>query len=422
MVACYDGLACGDVNELVRREDNIMKSLKYYVNLSIYEPLIALGLISTSLSIVTNNILLYGVALVLYTLKLYKCSAYGKLTDANVLPFLILYLGSIFISNSMNMIFDSRYFLFMLLFIVTMPFFCNKYIIEFKEKVLRYTLYSFILVSVVCFVCYIIGYNGPVLLDENVNPLDFKGITVHPMWLSPICGISTIACSYFFLDYQSKKVKFFWLILLALSLFTGVAAASRSALLSSILGSVFILYIKSKNKIVFIKRIVIVAFLAVACIPYFDSERMSNKMEVQMNSKETSRDYLWKERLEEIEYSPFFGVGFAASGTTKKEVGRMESGSGWLTVISQTGLWGFIFLCLILKSAIVRNKKFYKEGYLLLYSAEFLFLCIHSFFEGYLYTPGYNLCFFFWLILGVIISKNEMLRRRNLVLIKNQHQ
>ena len=175
MVAGYDGLVCGDVNELVRREDNLMKSLKYYVNLSIYEPLIALGLISTSLSIVTNNILLYGVALVLYTLKLYKCSAYGKLTDANVLPFLILYLGGIFISNSINMIFDSRYFLFMLLFIVTMPFFCNKYIIEFKEKVLRYTLYSFILVSVVCFVCYIIGYNGPVLLDENVNPLDFKG-------------------------------------------------------------------------------------------------------------------------------------------------------------------------------------------------------------------------------------------------------
>lgn len=413
MVAGSDGVVCGDVNKLVRREDYIMTNFKYDVNLSIYEPLIALGLISTSLSIVTNSMLLYGVALVLYTLKLYKCLAYGELTEAKVLPYLLLYLGSIFITNSMNMIFDSRYFLFMLLFIVTMPFLSNRYIIEFKEKVLRYTLYSFVLVSVVCFVCYIIGYNGPVLLDENVNPLDFKGITVHPMWLSPICGISTIACFYFFLDSQSKIVKIIWFVLLALSLFTGVAAASRSALLSSILGSVFILYIKSRNKIVFIRRIVIVAFLAVACIPFFDSERMSNKMEAQMNFKETSRDNLWKERFEEIEDSPFWGVGFAASGTTKKEVGRMESGSGWLAVMSQTGLCGFIFLCLILKSAIIINNDFYEEGYLLLYSAEFLFLCIHSFFEGYLYTPGYNLCFFFWLLLGVIISKNEMLRRCN---------
>lgn len=399
-----------------------MKILNYDAKYSIYGLLIALGLISTSLSIVTNSMVLYGIALVLYTLNIYKCFVYSKIASTKVLPYLILYLGSIFVTNTLNMIFDSRYFLFMLIFIVTMPFFYNKYIMEFKEKVLRYTLYSFILVSVVCFVCYVIGYNGPVLLDETVNPLDFKGITVHPMWLSPICGISTIACFYFFLDYQSKKVKIFWLILLVLSLFTGVAAASRSALLSSIIGSVFILYIKSKNKIVFIKRLIIVAFLAVACIPYFDSERMSNKMEAQMSSKETSRDNLWKERFEEIEYSPFFGVGFAASGTNRKEVGRMESGSGWLTVISQTGLWGFIFLCLILKSAIVRNKKFYKDGYLLLYSAEFLFLCIHSFFEGYLYTPGYNLCFFFWLILGVIISKNEMMRRRNLALIKNQCQ
>ena len=201
------------------------------------------------------------------------------------------------------------------------------------------------------------------------------------------------------------------MVLLVLSLFTGVSAASRSALLASIVGCVFILYIRSSSKIVFIKRMIIVVFLALACIPYFDSERMSNKMEAQMASKETSRDFLWKERFEEIEDSPFFGVGFATSGTQNKIVGRMETGSGWLTVMSQTGLLGFIFLCLILKSAIIRKRKSYREGYLLLYSAEFLFLCIHSFFEGYLYTPGYNLCFLFWLLLGVIISKNEMMKK-----------
>ena len=87
-----------------------MRSLKYYINLSIYEPLIALGLISTSLSIVTNNTILYGVALVLYTLKLYKCIAYGKLIGTKVIPYLVLYLISIFMTNSVNMIFDSRYF------------------------------------------------------------------------------------------------------------------------------------------------------------------------------------------------------------------------------------------------------------------------------------------------------------------------
>ena len=105
---------------------------------------------------------------------------------------------------------------------------------------------------------------------------------------------------------------------------------------------------------------------------------------------------------------------FGKDGMTSSDLGCYIAGALVAAVVG--------YICIKTMLVIVRNKKFYKEGYLLLYSAEFLFLCIHSFFEGYLYTPGYNLCFFFWLILGVIISKNEMLRRRNLVLIKNQHQ
>ena len=138
-------------------------------------------------------------------------------------------------------------------------------------------------------------------------------------------------------------------------------------------------------------------------------------MEFQKESKTTSRDGLWKKRIIEINDSPILGVGFATSGTGyNKKVGRMESGGGWISILSQTGILGLTIILIITlrifrRIMVIRRKKIF-----ILYASILCFLCIHSFFEGYIYTPGYNLCLLFWLLIGFLTeASNRYFKRQS---------
>lgn len=72
----------------------------------------------------------------------------------------------------------------------------------------------------------------------------------------------------------------------------------------------------------------------------------------------------------------------------------MESGGGWISILSQTGILGLTIILIITlrifrRIMVIRRKKF------LYYMLPF-YVFMHSlFFEGYIYTPGYNLCLLF---------------------------
>lgn len=376
--------------------------------------LIAIGLSATSLTIFPNSLSLYTAsfaALIIITVIAPK--PYWILCKRSI-RYLILIL-SISLTNLFNDTFDYRFALFLLILAITAPVVKSPVLYKFKGYLIQSILLVFWAIVFSCFVCYIIGYNGPIDLEAGYNPLDFKGITVHPMWLAPICGVTNIVLLYLFFRVSTKTYKIVLLLFLAISFYMSFVAASRSSLLASSLSMLCLSYFWFRKKTHFLRILLVALVTLFIALPYMDTERMQGKMETQKDSGQTSRNELWKQRVDEISYSPILGVGFATSGIGKnKETGRTESGSGWLAVMSQTGLLGFACLLSVYSCAMIRLRYLREKKDLLLLSVLLLFLSVHSFFEGYIYTPGYNLCFLFWLLIGYLCEANENIKAKQL--------
>jgi O-antigen ligase len=250
-----------------------------------------------------------------------------------------------------------------------------------------------------------VGYNGPILKDVDYNPLDFKGITNHPMWLAPISGISTICCLFYYLYSNNHRIKAINLILLITSIFTSIAAASRSSLLAVVISVTYLIYIKSNSIKKFITTILLGTILLMISISYnmVDTRRIVSKNNYQKELKTHSREAIWDKRYKEISDSPLWGIGFGAQGIGyDKKITRTESGGGWIALLSQTGIIGLTLALIILKRAFwnIKHQKYFKG--IILNTCILIYLSIHSFFEGYINTPGYNLCILFWLIVGFL--------------------
>ena len=128
----------------------------------------------------------------------------------------------------------------------------------------------------------------------------------------------------------------------------------------------------------------------------------------QERTGKTSRDELWGQRLEEFESSPLWGIGFAAHGIgTEKKVGRNESGGGWISILSQIGIVGFILIGTIISKALTSKKTLEKNRSMIPVYMTFLFFCMHSIFEGYMFQGGWYLCLIFWLCVGILIENKK---------------
>lgn len=142
-------------------------------------------------------------------------------------------------------------------------------------------------------------------------------------------------------------------------------------------------------------------------LPYYLSgaQRMIDKFESN-KGRYGSRTELINTGVKYFKETPVLGVGFAVSYNSlgEKKVGRMESGSGWLSILFQTGLLGFSIVCFILMGLRRILKYIWKDYELLLYLFAFAYLCLHSLFEGYLLTVGYYPCILFWCLLGYLYT------------------
>jgi len=88
--------------------------------------------------------------------------------------------------------------------------------------------------------------------------------------------------------------------------------------------------------------------------------------------------------------------------------GTVETGSGWLTILSQSGLIGAFIMFLILRRVYVPIEEIKeKRGLLVIFGCELIYLFMHSCFEGYIYTAGYCPCLFFWLVVGFFYEYNK---------------
>lgn len=164
-------------------------------------------------------------------------------------------------------------------------------------------------------------------------------------------------------------------------------------------------FIKAQNyKKLFLYATIIGAVIVISLPFYYEkSGRMQAKIENGRGQKYGSRTMLFQSGLNHFKENIFLGSGFAtAYYGNKKVVGRLESGSGWLSILFQTGFIG-LFIVIKLLVRLRRSIPYIKRDYrLLLFFSCFIFLCLHSCFEGYILTSGYYLCILFWMLWGYI--------------------
>lgn len=233
----------------------------------------------------------------------------------------------------------------------------------------------------------------------------FSGYTPHPMWLAVVAGVANIVNVKRFVEAEEKWVKAVMVGVILLTIFLQITAGSRAGLLATVAGLLVYLktYIQNMPKV--IGYVVVAAVVVYLFLPLLmsDAGLLQEKVDTQ-DLDDNSRTGLWGARIDEFLSSPLFGIGFARGYVNGALVeGRLETGSGWLAVLSQTGIFAFICIVGVVFSIFRSIGDKYLENKEL-FLGVFVFLCVHSMFEGYLYTSFYMPCLLFWLLAGILMQ------------------
>lgn len=276
----------------------------------------------------------------------------------------------------------------------------------------RFFLFNKIKVLLVIFVIFSflgIAFGLSIMIGRG----GFAGLFNHSMMLAPMAAISMLICLSWADSSDSKNKQWFFLVLSSLSFITCVAAGSRSALLAGIIGLLFYYFKLYQRRISrFIGVVFFIVVLGIFSFPIWESYtvRIMEKMAYADDQGDllVTREGLWVVRVLEFQKSPIYGVGFASIDTSlsnkfNEEEGTIEPGSSWLVVLSMTGLFGFFPLVILLfryfKFLILDIRMIQNSAFL---GALFLLLITHMMAEGYVFSAGSGLFFFFWLVMGII--------------------
>lgn len=324
----------------------------------------------------------------------------NKKTKAKLyVPFLIV----LVVSSIINHAFNVRLIIFLFLILITSSIFSSQKIYKRKCVLYRELLYVIFVLNILNIGCYFLGINYYFAWGYATY---FSGLTPHPMWLAVVCGIANIVNVYFLLGSKKKSERVALVVLIILTIYLQFTAGSRAGLLSTLVGVMFLLRTHYKNmiKVGVVTAIVGAGIYLAMPLLTRDAALLQSKIEEQ-DVENNSRTNLWDLRIQEIKHSPWFGIGFARTfdpdDTGNINEGRAETGSGWMAVWSQTG----IFALLIMAGMLLTIYKKYNRAILpnkQIFISVFTFLCVHSFFEGYLYTTFYLPCFLFWLVLDIL--------------------
>ncbi len=316
-------------------------------------------------------------------------------------------------SSVINFAVDVRLGIFAAILALSTPAFSSPEWHQYKVRLLKTIFVGFAVTVVVSEYAYHMGINYQVIYNmmgigmEDTAYDEFSGFARHPMWNSAAAAMSAIffAFLYFRNEYKKKWVGWFYLFMFAASIHITLLSASRAAFASSMVASVLLLFWVSSHPRLIIQRALIIGVLGYALYPFFShsATRMMVKQETQTESGETSRSKLWAQRKREFLSSPVYGVGFGVHGTgLRAKVGRNESGSGWFSVLAQSGIIGFVLLLTVWFRAWSPARRLRHDSWYLLFLAAFVFFSVHSVVEGYMYQGGWYMCVICWMVVGVL--------------------
>ena len=328
-------------------------------------------------------------------------------------------IGLIVFSTTINAaLFDYRWIMMCIILFITLCKTSYRFYL-FKEKFLFVSLFGYAITGVLNNYAHIknINYMLYTWKYKDVDfTLNFSGFTNNSMWLSAASAIGLIFFTYlinYFWNNKKRIACIFILLFIFLTLQTIVWGASRSALGIGLGASLMLIWLTNKNVKNTLLVFVLLSILGTIITPILlnDSERLQSKkggFNIVDEDGNTSRTELWNDRIEEFKSSPIWGIGFGVTGTgNNAKSGRAETGSGWLTALSQTGIIGFILVIMLIKKAILPLNVIRSNPKIALYTSILAFLCLHSIFEAYMFQSGWYLCFVLWLTVSVLDDYKE---------------
>ena len=355
---------------------------------------------------------LYYVA---FFLLLYKMRKFSLKSIGQTYLF-YAFVAFLWMSTMINAVLDMRLVIFSVVLFITAPRLSIRWHV-YKMRLLYCIFSGFGIATLANLYAKFAGIN---LVYQDEYSLDrvaeFAGFCNHPMWTSCAAAFSTMffTSMAFRSTMKSKLQKFVCFAMILVSLYVTMIGASRSAFFLSIACAMLIIWMQSK-KFAVVRNFIIIGVAAAVFAPFLmkNSGAMMNKKNgLEITTKETSRDALWAERMLEFNSSPIIGIGFAAHGVgNQKEVGRNESGGGFISVLAQAGIIGIIFVILIWLPAIQFPKQIGSNPNMVLYYASFAFMSVHSILEGYMFQAGWYLCLIIWLVIGLMIEHKKLLRK-----------
>ena len=317
------------------------------------------------------------------------------------------FIGVCCLASLVNVELDIRLFFFSVAIIILSPITYSLKLAVFRERLLRFLLMASPVLAIVSLYCYRNGINMMEYNDATGIEWNFCALYGHPMFLSAIMGLSTVVSTWNALSTRNFYMKILWTLSILLSVYLTVISASRTALTASILCAAGLVIFNTKNFGRFIKYSIIIALLAMVAVPVFyeKSGRIQDKMEASSDKKYGSRSGIFDDGFEHFEKQPILGCGFAVQYRDgKRYTGRFEAGSGWLSILFQTGIVGFCVMLGIL-CKIMRNIRFLRNDHnLQFFFFAFVYLCLHSCFEGYILSIGNINFMIFWLFVSVLYT------------------
>lgn len=305
-----------------------------------------------------------------------------------------------------------RFGTFVIVCLLVSPCIGSNGLYRFRCETFVLIQYLMILVTALSFLFYLRGINFMGQLEQRGQ----SGITTHSMLMGPIAANTLIFSVYKLMVerlWQKKdKSRYVFVVLCIISFILILLSLSRTTLVASMIGLIVLTVLNARFKPGKTMKIVLgISLILCATFPvwknYTGGIESKNETSIKAGGIISSREYHWNERIKEFKSSPFFGIGFASVGDTglfSVRSGKVEPGSSWLSVLSMTGLAGFVGFVMIFYGCFSRVRQNVSKRFAPVYcflGALLAFYAVHMLAEGYIYAAGSFMFFNVWLLIGV---------------------
>ncbi|MBU9952985.1 O-antigen ligase family protein [Bacteroides xylanisolvens] len=241
-----------------------------------------------------------------------------------------------------------RIVMLILVMIVFSPVITNRSIYAYRKRLFIYLLAG---LSITSFISSVLGLLGKRFIDGYlVGWYDF------PNSLGYAQGLTIIALASL-LGVVSLKLKLLCIGGILVTIVAIPLTGTRTAFYSIPLVMVGYAFLKSRNikKLFQILAIVIAGGILFLNYVDLDTSIIDRKNKLQ-EIEGSSRDALWKARMNEYEQSPIIGIGtFRADmrWSIVNKNGNVEAGNSFLMMLSMNGLLGFVNFCLLYLGVVI---------------------------------------------------------------------